>query len=110
MLIYRECPYGPPGSRQHIWSFVGGEYEQDDSRFSRYKCPVVLIGPIKYLHLLTMTTFVILGIQVPLLNITPFTMRILYGMAWDVAVTAPAVNSTLPHGSMHLYLNLLTRT
>ena len=31
--------HGPPGSRQHIWSFVGGMYELDDGRNSAQKCP-----------------------------------------------------------------------
>ncbi len=31
--------HGPPDSRQHIWSFIAGEYELDDGRFKSFKCP-----------------------------------------------------------------------
>ncbi len=30
--------HGPPGSRQHIWSFAGGLYEQDSS-YALFQCP-----------------------------------------------------------------------
>ncbi len=68
------------------------------------------IGPTKYLHSLTITTFVILEILDPTLILALTTLRILYGMARGVASLARAVNSTLPHGSVYLYLNLPVRT
>ncbi len=103
--------HGPPDSRQHIWSFIAGEYELDDGRFKSFKCPCSTTNwPTKYLHSLTITTFVILEILDPTLILALTTLRILYGMARGVASLARAVNSTLPHGSVYLYLNLPVRT
>ncbi len=31
--------HGQPGSRHHIWSFVGGLNELDDGRYTAFKCP-----------------------------------------------------------------------
>ncbi len=43
-LLGVSLTYGPPGSRQHIWSFVGGMYELDDSMYDHYKCPCSVIN------------------------------------------------------------------
>ena len=102
--------HGPAGSRQHIWSFVGAQYEQSQSYSTYFTCPCTNTNAPWTHQVPSMITSVTLGIMDLALSLLGTTLMTHYGMARDVAVQAPAVSSTHPLGSASLYPSLQVMT
>ena len=111
--------HGPAGLRQHIWSFVGAEYEQHPNYHTYLNCPCTntnIFWPYQLPLFINNNYFCDTG------NLGPGTSSTTYytddplwdgkgcGMVRDVAVQAPAVSSTLLRGSISLYPSLQVMT
>ena len=95
--------HGPPGARQHVWTFVVAE---NDVQMLNYNCPcsnTSLTGSNPtILRINISVTLVAIHQGVMLLPSTSMTH---FGMVRDVLLIAAAVSLTLLPGSVSLYSN-----
>ena len=100
--------HGPPGSRQHIWTFAAARYEQDTQPRPAWNCRCInpaRIGLTRNQPLLAMPISVTLVMRVQIiLEIVRYIAKICSGTEKVAVLRVLAVTSIIPHGLEPLYL------
>ncbi len=106
--------HGPPGARQHIWTFAGALNEVDPSYNRQYNCPCSNINvtwPYQLPAFIGSNHFCDTGNYGRGWSISVPSIRIIsYGMEVGVALLAHNIVNLIILCSVSLYLSLLRKT